>query len=190
MISNTAVINTSFSFDTIQKTIDESRDAGMTVRAIVIINPGNPTGQCLSETTLKKLAMFCIDNEIVLMADEVRPTAATVSVASSSSYCCERPELEHFSQVYQGNVYQDVRPFVSMHKVCRELPEPASSNLELVSFHSGSKGVLGECGLRGGYMVSLYFIQIRLTLTSVVLLCSCVHSHAIFLTALQHGFST
>ena len=30
--------------------------------------------------------------------------------------------------------------------------EPYSSNLELISMNSVSKGMLGECGLRGGYM--------------------------------------
>lgn len=29
---------------------------------------------------------------------------------------------------------------------------PFCDNLELVSFHTVSKGVYGECGLRGGYM--------------------------------------
>jgi aspartate/methionine/tyrosine aminotransferase len=29
--------------------------------------------------------------------------------------------------------------------------EPYSSNVELISLHSISKGLMGECGLRGGY---------------------------------------
>lgn len=29
--------------------------------------------------------------------------------------------------------------------------EPYSSNVELISLHSVSKGLMGECGLRGGY---------------------------------------
>lgn len=33
-----------------------------------------------------------------------------------------------------------------------ELGEPFSSNVELCSFHTVSKGSLGECGLRGGYV--------------------------------------
>ena len=50
---------------------------------------------------------------------------------------------------------QDKLPFVSCKKVLRELGEPYSSNVELCSFHTVSKGSLGECGLRGGYLVSL-----------------------------------
>ena len=32
------------------------------------------------------------------------------------------------------------------------MPEPIRSGLELVSFHTVSKGAWGECGMRGGYM--------------------------------------
>lgn len=30
--------------------------------------------------------------------------------------------------------------------------QPASTSVELVSFHTVSKGFLGECGQRGGYL--------------------------------------
>ena len=39
-----------------------------------------------------------------------------------------------------------------MRKVLHEMGEPYSSAVELISMNSISKGVLGECGLRGGYM--------------------------------------
>jgi aspartate/methionine/tyrosine aminotransferase len=58
---------------------------GKRVRGLVFINPGNPTGQCLTEDNLRDLIKFAVDNEIVLMADEV----------------------------YQPNIYQDEKPFVS-----------------------------------------------------------------------------
>jgi len=32
------------------------------------------------------------------------------------------------------------------------LGEPFKSNVEIVSLHSVSKGFMGECGFRGGYM--------------------------------------
>jgi aspartate/methionine/tyrosine aminotransferase len=59
------------------------------VRAMVIINPGNPTGQCLSEANIRELLRFCYDENLVLLADEV----------------------------YQQNIYQDDRPFISTRKV-------------------------------------------------------------------------
>lgn len=38
-----------------------------------------------------------------------------------------------------------------MRKVLHEMGEPYSNSVELISFNSVSKGMLGECGLRGGY---------------------------------------
>ena len=54
-------------------------------------------------------------------------------------------------EVYQNNIYTDV-PFISFRKVLAEMGEPYSNKVELISLHSTSKGLLGECGLRGGYM--------------------------------------
>jgi hypothetical protein len=44
-----------------------------------------------------------------------------------------------------------VRLADSNRKVLRSMPEPIASSVELVSFHSISKGMSGECGRRGGY---------------------------------------
>ncbi|KAF8378242.1 hypothetical protein HHK36_029581 [Tetracentron sinense] len=93
------------------------------VRAMVIINPGNPTGQCLSEASLKELLRFCWRENLVLLADEV----------------------------YQQNIYQDERPFISARKVLMDMGHPISKDVQLVSFHTVSKGYWGECGQRGGY---------------------------------------
>jgi glutamate--glyoxylate aminotransferase len=89
----------------------------------VIINPGNPTGQCLSEPNIKEVLQFCYHENLVLLADEV----------------------------YQQNVFQDERPFISSRKVMFDMGPPLSRELQLVSFHTVSKGNWGECGQRGGY---------------------------------------
>lgn len=108
----------------LQKSFNAAKSKGITTRGLVFINPGNPTGQCLSENNVKELITFCYTNNIVLMADEV----------------------------YQENIYNTSRPFISARNVLGTMPEPIKSGLELVSFHTVSKGVYGECGLRGGYM--------------------------------------
>lgn len=54
-------------------------------------------------------------------------------------------------EVYQTNVYKDDVKFISMRNVLHELGEPYRSEVELISMHSISKGLLGECGFRGGY---------------------------------------
>ena len=108
----------------LQRSLDDARAKGVTVKALVFINPGNPTGQCLSEQNLKDLMAFGHANNIVVCADEV----------------------------YQENVYNSSRPFVSARKALGQMPPAIANSLEVISFHSTSKGVVGECGLRGGYM--------------------------------------
>ena len=41
------------------------------MRAIVVINPGNPTGQVLSIENQKQIVAFCKEHGIILLADEV-----------------------------------------------------------------------------------------------------------------------
>ncbi|KAI5079766.1 hypothetical protein GOP47_0005245 [Adiantum capillus-veneris] len=108
----------------LKRQVVEARMKGITVRGLVFINPGNPTGQCLSEANLRELIQFCHEEHIVMLADEV----------------------------YQLNIYQDERPFVSAKKVMMDMGPPYSREVELVSFHTVSKGFWGECGQRGAYL--------------------------------------
>lgn len=110
----------SLSLSELQRSLDKARSNGTCVRALVVINPGNPTGQVLSKQNLQQVVQFCEDNGLVILADEV----------------------------YQKNVYVDDKPFVSFKKVVASM----NSDVELASFHSVSKGVMGECGLRGGFV--------------------------------------
>jgi aspartate/methionine/tyrosine aminotransferase len=52
-------------------------------------------------------------------------------------------------EVYQENIYGEGLKFHSFARVMHELGE---KDVTLFSFHSVSKGFLGECGHRGGYM--------------------------------------
>ncbi|KAJ1984524.1 alanine transaminase [Dimargaris verticillata] len=108
----------------LERSLRRARSNGIDVRALVIINPGNPTGQCLIEENMREVIEFCYSNKLVLLADEV----------------------------YQTNVYYpEQRPFHSFKKMVRSARPEIRDNLELISFHSISKGVVGECGRRGGY---------------------------------------
>ncbi|WZZ72360.1 hypothetical protein YC2023_083730 [Brassica napus] len=107
----------------LRQSVSQARSQGISVRAMVIINPGNPTGQCLSEANLREILRFCYSKKLVLLGDEV----------------------------YQQNIYQDERPFISSKKVLMDMGSPFSKEVQLVSFHTVSKGYWGECGQRGGY---------------------------------------
>lgn len=62
---------------------------------------------------------------------------------------CEQEKLVILAdEVYQENVYCEDAEFVPFRKMVKML----KSKVELVSFHSSSKGVCGECGFRGGLM--------------------------------------
>jgi len=103
---------------------EEATAKGINCRALVIINPNNPTGQILSLECMQEVIRFCIKRRLVLFADEV----------------------------YQENVYEDGTKFVSFRKVAHDMGDDVFKRLELASFHSVSKGFLGECGHRGGYV--------------------------------------
>lgn len=108
--------------EVLEKCLTDATAKGIKVKALAVINPGNPTGQVLDRAALETLCQFCAANGIVLLADEV----------------------------YQRNVYVEDKKFISIKKVACEAS--GCENLELVSFHSTSKGLIGECGRRGGYM--------------------------------------
>uniref|UniRef100_A0ACD5XLL3 Uncharacterized protein n=1 Tax=Avena sativa TaxID=4498 RepID=A0ACD5XLL3_AVESA len=107
----------------VKRCLEEARIAGLTVRAMVIINPGNPTGQVLSLTNQEEIVEFCRKEGLVMLADEV----------------------------YQDNVYVKDKKFHSFKKVARSLGYN-ENDISIVSFHSVSMGYYGECGRRGGYM--------------------------------------
>uniref|UniRef100_M4ED15 alanine transaminase n=1 Tax=Brassica campestris TaxID=3711 RepID=M4ED15_BRACM len=107
----------------LKKQLEDAKSKGITVRALAVINPGNPTGQVLSEENQRDIVDFCKKEGLVLLADEV----------------------------YQENVYVPDKKFHSFKKVARSMGY-GEKDISLVSFQSISKGYYGECGKRGGYM--------------------------------------
>ena len=108
----------------IRAAYEKGKSEGTDVRAIVVINPGNPTGASLSEEDIQGVIDFAAQEKLVLLADEV----------------------------YQTNVF--IGSFHSFKKVLRDMQKAHPGkydNLELASLHSISKGMVGECGHRGGY---------------------------------------
>ncbi|PGH11043.1 hypothetical protein AJ79_05085 [Helicocarpus griseus UAMH5409] len=108
----------------IKAALTKAKEDGIEVRAIVIINPGNPTGASLNPEAIKDVFDIAVDSNLVVMADEV----------------------------YQTNVFKG--EFTSFKKRLRQLQQAAPGkydHVELASLHSISKGMVGECGHRGGY---------------------------------------
>ena len=55
----------------LERSIKEARDKGVDPKAIVIINPGNPTGSVLSEQNIQDIVKFAEANNLFIFADEV-----------------------------------------------------------------------------------------------------------------------
>ena len=110
--------------DTIRASYEKAKAEGVDVRCIVMINPGNPTGASLPEKDIRQVLDFANQENLVVMADEV----------------------------YQTNVF--VGQFHSFKAVLRKMQQESPGkydDIELASLHSVSKGMVGECGHRGGY---------------------------------------
>ena len=58
-------------FSELERSIEDAKKKGKKCKALVVINPGNPTGSILSEETIKKVLEFSVKNKIVVIADEV-----------------------------------------------------------------------------------------------------------------------
>ncbi|KAI9829279.1 MAG: hypothetical protein M1826_005743 [Phylliscum demangeonii] len=110
--------------ESITSALRKAQSEGIDVRAIVVINPGNPTGASLSEADVRAVIDLAAKEKLVIMADEV----------------------------YQTNIFRG--KFTSFKKGLRdaqkEVPQKYDS-IELASLQSISKGMVGECGHRGGY---------------------------------------
>lgn len=108
----------------IRASLAKAKSSGINVRAIVVINPGNPTGASLGAGDVKNVLDLAAEENLVVIADEV----------------------------YQTNVF--VGEFTSFKKRLRQLQQEVPGKydgVELASLHSVSKGMVGECGQRGGY---------------------------------------
>ena len=80
------------------------------------------------------------------------PTGAVLDAANIGmiiDFARERDLTILADEVYQENIYLRGDRFLSFAKV---LSEKGERDVSLFSFHSCSKGFLGECGQRGGYM--------------------------------------
>lgn len=55
----------------LEESLTSAKKAAVTVKAIVVINPGNPTGAILDEKIIKEVIDFARENDIIIIADEV-----------------------------------------------------------------------------------------------------------------------
>lgn len=117
-------------FEVIKASYEKAKADGIDVRAIVVINPGNPTGASLPEEDIRAVIEFARQERLVILADEV----------------------------YQTNVF--IGEFISFKRMLRQMQKEKAGlydTVELASLQSVSKGMVGECGHRGGYFELVNF---------------------------------
>uniref|UniRef100_A0A8C0RKC3 Alanine aminotransferase 1 n=1 Tax=Canis lupus familiaris TaxID=9615 RepID=A0A8C0RKC3_CANLF len=145
----------------LRRAVQEAKDH-CNPKVLCIINPGNPTGGVGSGPSASESIVGSASSEHhrgCLNAAKA-PLEFLSAGQVQSRKCIE--DVIHFAweeklflladEVYQDNVYSPDCRFHSFKKVLYEMGPEYSSNVELASFHSTSKGYMGECGYRGGYM--------------------------------------
>lgn len=58
------------------------------MRGLVVINPGNPTGQCLGADNQAEIVRFCEQHGLVLIADEVYQVRVCKGLFACAGSCC------------------------------------------------------------------------------------------------------
>lgn len=77
----------------ILKAVEKAKTSGVKPKVLVVINPGNPTGQVLSSKVMNEVIEICEKEKMVLLADEV----------------------------YQDNIYNEDKQFTAFRKVALEM---------------------------------------------------------------------
>ncbi|KAH8833769.1 alanine aminotransferase [Flagelloscypha sp. PMI_526] len=108
----------STSIESIETALEKAQKDGVSTKALVIINPGNPTGAVLDEQTQEDLVRLCEKHSLVLIADEV----------------------------YQENIHRrETHHFTSFKKIVRRLESPIAL-FSLHSISKGVSGECGRRG--------------------------------------------
>jgi len=98
--------------------LNKAKEKGIEPVAIVVINPGNPTGAVLSKENIKMIINFAKKNNLAILADEV----------------------------YQENIYSKNHPFYSFAKVMEEMNEKSIPLFSFHSVSKGFFGECGHRG--------------------------------------------
>lgn len=58
----------------LERAYTEAKSRKINPKILVVINPGNPCGNILTEETIKKFIKFAYDKKMIIIADEVYQT--------------------------------------------------------------------------------------------------------------------
>jgi alanine transaminase len=102
----------------LEDSIDRAASGGIRVRAICVINPGNPTGAVLDAENIRMIIDFARERNVSILADEV----------------------------YQENIYRPEDRFTSFAKVLHDMGETSVTLFSFHSVSKGFTGECGHRG--------------------------------------------
>jgi alanine transaminase len=107
------------------------------------------------ERSIKKALSENIEPKALVIINPGNPVGSVLALDEQKALIrlCEKYNIVLLAdEVYQVNIHTpNTHTFTSFKKIVRML----DSHVPLVSFHSISKGVTGECGRRGGYFEAI-----------------------------------
>ncbi|XP_044757235.1 alanine aminotransferase 2-like isoform X2 [Coccinella septempunctata] len=111
----------SININELQRAVDDAKTV-CNPRAIVLINPGNPTGHILTVENMEAIVNFAFKENLIIIADEV----------------------------YRTNILKANCNFIPFRRILKEMDKPYSK-MELVTLMSMSDGIYAENGSRCGF---------------------------------------
>ncbi len=105
----------------------------------------------LLENSYNKARADGIDTKLIVVINPNNPTGSVLSrehIKMVLEFAKKNNLMVLADEVYQENIYHDEDKFHSFAKVAHE----EGINIPIFSLHSTSKGFIGECGYRGGYI--------------------------------------
>jgi alanine transaminase len=109
--------------------IRQQRAAGVDTRCIVVISPSNPTGCVHTEEELRTIVEIAAEEGLFILADEV-----------------------YRQNIFGPSKYTSCRSVALAVQAERRASDPRYEQVAVISLHSASKGMAGECGQRGAWM--------------------------------------
>ncbi|KAG9328350.1 hypothetical protein JZ751_014481 [Albula glossodonta] len=126
-------------------------------RVLYAINPGNPTGHVQSRKSIEEVIRLAAEEKLFLLVNEVTVSLCTVQYLTvwgdwEVNIRDGRVRFHGSYRVDQDSVHGEGGEFVSYKKVLFEMGPQFSDSVQLASLHSISRGIMGEGGLRAGYL--------------------------------------
>ncbi len=116
-------------------------------RAMLVINPNNPTGAVLTRSEMESIVKLCVDCEMALIASEVLQESVDADMK-------RHLDNDIPSKIPQNNYehsHEHHNRFISFREVIKSMPEPYN-HLELFSIYSASKSLISNSAFRIGYL--------------------------------------